>query len=58
MISHRLANLKTADCIYVMKSGAVAEYGSHDQLLSKAGVYAELWDKQEKLENYGKENHA
>ena len=58
MISHRLANLKTADCIYVMESGAIAEHGSHNQLLSKAGVYAELWDKQEKLENYGKENHA
>ena len=58
MISHRLANLKKADCIYVMENGAVVEYGSHDQLISKEGVYAELWDKQEKLENYGKEKNA
>ena len=54
MISHRLANVVTADRIYVMQKGAVAESGTHDELLSENGVYTRLWKTQSALENYGK----
>lgn len=55
MISHRLANVTDADCIYVMQNGAVAESGKHKELLEKNGVYANLWRVQAALEAYGKE---
>ncbi len=55
MISHRLANVTKADCIYVMRNGTVAESGTHQELLKKNGVYAGLWQVQAALESYGKE---
>lgn len=55
LISHRLANVTDADQIYVMKQGLVVESGTHGQLLEMAGVYAELWNAQQSLENYGKD---
>ncbi len=58
LISHRLANVKDSDYIYVMEHGNVAESGSHKELLSKNGVYANLWNAQQDLENYGKEQVA
>lgn len=54
LISHRLANVTKADRIYVMQNGKVAESGSHDDLLSRRGVYETLWKTQQSLENYGK----
>jgi subfamily B ATP-binding cassette protein MsbA len=42
MIAHRLATLRTADKIVVLKDGRVAEMGSHDGLMSLGGVYAGL----------------
>ena len=55
LISHRLANVVGADRIYVMENGAVAESGTHDELLSHNAVYARLWQTQAALENYGRE---
>ena len=55
MISHRLANVQEADCIYVMKNGEVAESGTHSELLQTNGTYAELWKSQTALETYGRE---
>ena len=55
LISHRLANLVGADKIYVMEQGSVSEVGTHKQLLEKGGIYAELWEAQQRLENIGKE---
>ena len=55
MISHRLANVADTDRIYVMQNGAVAESGTHEALLKKNGVYANLWRVQASLEAYGKE---
>lgn len=55
MISHRLANVVSADRIYVMENGAVAESGTHDELIHINGVYARLWQTQAALENYGRE---
>jgi len=55
MISHRLANVADADCIYVMEGGYVREDGTHSELLSRGGVYAALLRTQAALESYGKE---
>jgi len=42
MIAHRLSTISEADKIVVLKDGVVAEEGSHGELLSLNGVYAEL----------------
>ena len=42
VIAHRLSTVRGADYIYVLDSGAVVEEGSHEHLLSIAGLYAEL----------------
>ena len=41
-IAHRLSTLRAADKIIVIKDGVVAENGSHEQLLARDGVYAQL----------------
>lgn len=56
LISHRLANVATADNIYVLDQGTVAEYGKHEELIRRNGLYAELWNAQQSLENFGKES--
>ena len=58
LISHRLANVASADNIYVMEAGHVAESGTHEALLARGGVYAGLWNAQQVLENYKKEARA
>ena len=55
LISHRLANVTGADRIYLLENGAVAEQGTHAELLQKGGKYAALWNTQQALENYAKE---
>jgi len=45
VVAHRLSTIKKADCIYFIKSGSVAEHGSHDELISKGGLYHELYYK-------------
>ncbi len=54
LISHRLANVMSADSIYVLKKGQVIERGNHRSLLKKNGGYARLWNAQQQLEQYGK----
>jgi len=46
VISHRFANVRSADRIYVLAGGRVVEEGSHDELMAVAGVYAELFTMQ------------
>ncbi len=58
VISHRLANTVTADRIYVLADGKLAERGTHEKLLEKRGVYASLWDTQQALEHINKEGKA
>lgn len=55
MISHRLANVKNADCIYVLDKGNVAGSGTHKELLNTCSAYSKLWNTQMDLENYGLE---
>jgi ATP-binding cassette, subfamily B, bacterial len=46
LISHRFSTVRTADRIAVMHRGALAEVGSHDELMAHNGVYAELFTLQ------------
>ncbi|MCL1880745.1 MAG: ABC transporter ATP-binding protein/permease [Oscillospiraceae bacterium] len=46
IIAHRLSTIKNADLILVMKSGDIVETGTHDELLSKKGMYAEIYNSQ------------
>ncbi|SHH75977.1 ATP-binding cassette, subfamily B [Sporobacter termitidis DSM 10068] len=46
VIAHRLSTIVSADVIFVVKDGRIAERGSHHELLQAGGVYKELYDKQ------------
>lgn len=46
MIAHRLSTIVNADQIVVLDDGQVAERGTHEQLLERRGLYADLWQRQ------------
>ena len=46
LISHRFSSVRSADRIYVLEHGRVVEQGSHDELISLDGRYAELFTLQ------------
>jgi len=45
LISHRVSTLQSADRIIMFKEGRIAETGTHDQLWSAGGPYAELFNQ-------------
>ncbi len=45
-ISHRLASTRFCDRILLLDHGAIAEEGSHEQLLRKQGIYAKMYEVQ------------
>ena len=46
VIAHRLSTAADADEILVLEQGKITERGTHDQLLTLQGKYAEMWNKQ------------
>jgi ATP-binding cassette, subfamily B, multidrug efflux pump len=47
IISHRISAVKEADEILVLDEGKIIERGSHEQLVHRSGVYAELYQQQQ-----------
>jgi ATP-binding cassette, subfamily B, multidrug efflux pump len=45
-ISHRVSTVRAADQIAVLHSGSIVELGTHEELLSLGGYYADLYNKQ------------
>jgi ATP-binding cassette, subfamily B, multidrug efflux pump len=46
LIAHRTSTVREADQIVVLKDGTIIECGTHDELLSRGGYYADLYQKQ------------
>ena len=46
LISHRISTLMHADCILVLEDGAVADIGTHQELISRPGVYRRVFEMQ------------
>jgi ATP-binding cassette subfamily B protein len=46
MVAHRLSTVAGADEILVLNEGNIAERGTHQQLLDRGGLYADLWSRQ------------
>mgnify|MGYP002672318518 FL=1 len=47
MIAHRLSTVRNTDVILVMREGKIVEYGNHDDLVQKNGLYAQMYREQE-----------
>jgi len=52
-ISHRFSTVRGADRIYVLHEGEIVEQGTHDELVSRNGRYAELFRLQTELQIHG-----
>ncbi len=50
VVSHRLKNVENADVIYYVEKGKILETGNHQELMSKCGGYAKLYNTQIQLE--------
>jgi ATP-binding cassette, subfamily B, bacterial MsbA len=46
VIAHRLSTVRRADRIVVLENGTIADEGTHDELLNRAGTYKRLYDLQ------------
>jgi ATP-binding cassette subfamily B protein len=46
LISHRITTLMQADTILVLDKGKVSDIGTHDELISREGIYKSIYDVQ------------
>ncbi|MEG8099186.1 ABCB family ABC transporter ATP-binding protein/permease [Candidatus Liberibacter brunswickensis] len=49
VIAHRLYTISDADNIIVLDKGKIVEHGSHEDLISLGGIYANMWEEQKKI---------
>lgn len=47
IIAHRISTIQNADKILVLEKGEMAEYGTHEELLRKQGIYTKMYEKQQ-----------
>lgn len=57
MISHKLSNIVDADRIYFMEDGKILNSGTHDELIENCAQYKEMYNHQQSLENYGRDDN-
>ena len=55
LISHRLANVVSSDCIYMLDQGLIREQGTHQQLMEQKGSYCKLYESQQQLEKWSED---
>lgn len=58
LISHRLSTIRSADCIYVLEGGRIAQQGRHEALMQEDGLYRRLVQEQAALEDHGAAERA
>jgi ABC-type multidrug transport system fused ATPase/permease subunit len=46
VIAHRLSTIRHADKAVVMEGGRIIAEGTHDELITQGGIYAQLWAMQ------------
>ena len=46
IVAHRISTIRDADMIAVLEDGCIAEYGNHEELLLKRGIYYDLFRQQ------------
>lgn len=47
IIAHRISTIQNADHILVLENGEMAEYGTHEELILRQGIYARMYEKQQ-----------
>jgi len=58
LVTHRIAPLRRADRIVVLEEGRVAEMGDHNTLLSRGGIYTDLYWQRQLEEELAKDNNV